>query len=331
MQRQDPFSRDERRDFRTSRSTDDHSAEFREQEARDAAEIAARKRKWLTVFIAVFSVVLCAVLVSVLVLSMRRESGTAIRGEPKEPLHKPPLSDEDAQTIWSTILEARETSDRFFAAKAMGKRAECVRDSARVLPLMKEFYSRTEFGKYEPKRIGVEAAYQLDHPESDRALVFTWAIMSDYTRRLFVCERSGDGAVRIDWESLVGYCTMSWETFRQERPTQPQTFRVLASESDYFVSPFDDSATAAAFRLGDLARRQTIFGYCATGSDVEQRIRRHLKPGKDNYLTLEVRFPEDPQADNQVEILRLLAPNWVMGFSDEPTFTPSRFLLLKES
>ena len=53
--------------------------------------------------------------------------------------------------------------------------------------------------------------------------------------------RDEKGMVRLDWESFVGFSAMNLRSFREKRPTDAVTMRVLASIDDYHNYEFSDA------------------------------------------------------------------------------------------
>ncbi len=307
MDEQDRTNLDGSPAFEPVLSTDDLERVVKtpEQLAFEREQVEVRRARLLVLkIVSVATVVIGGA--AVIFLSFRQSNS------PATPMD---LSDLGSTTVDLDVVmpKMHEATRGFFEAGTMEERSQFVRDPDRVLPLMEEFYERTEFGSYRPLDIGFDAVYEIPVPDSENVLIFTSATLRDFSRRIFVFEWSPEGEARLDWESLVAYSSMSLEDFKDQRPTEPQTFRLVCRDSEFYVSPYTDREAYSSYRLRDYEWRHTIHAFCIRDSVADKRIREFQAEGEEQNLTLKLRYPENAARHDVVEIVAQLGTNWIEG------------------
>ncbi len=116
--------------------------------------------------------------------------------------------------------------------------------------------------------------------------------------------------MRVDWESWVGWSEMSWEDFTGQRPSEPNVFRVYLSPVQYYNFEFADESQWQSYRLMSPDQEHSLYAYVKRGSE-DQRIIDSLLNAPITQLTLELRFPEDGAVRDQLEIVRVVAEDWI--------------------
>ncbi len=221
----------------------------------------------------------------------------------------------DLAAAMDARLEAvREVAGDYFAAANLEAQLEFIREPSRVRPLMERLQadtSRTPLGA--PLRVGVGEAYLMDDTKRDAKFFMTRAEMKDYSLRLIAFERIGEGPWKLDWESFVAYSPMSWEEFQRRRPVETVRFRVVAGAGDYYNYDFADAGEFASFKLSDSPETIVMHGYVPRESALDRQLQSLLGSHDLVYILLDLRFPEDAQSDNQVEIVDVVSPTWVLG------------------
>lgn len=122
---------------------------------------------------------------------------------------------------------------------------------------------------------------------------------------------------KVDWESWVGWSDLPWSEFRTQKPSTPGTFRVNLKDVEYYNRTFAEESQWKSFLLETPEGAVTLYGYVSRDSPLASR----LKPSPDaptaRYV-LSLRFPENPEADNQVIIESVLAEGWALENEPSP-------------
>ncbi|MES2507431.1 MAG: hypothetical protein V4599_12055 [Verrucomicrobiota bacterium] len=113
----------------------------------------------------------------------------------------------------------------FFKAATVEDKLAFARSPDRVRPLVHGYYSQRPFQARTLTGLGTcqsvaEKGYRLGYIQ---------ALFAKETPLSVIVEEQADGQFRVDWESLVRYGEMEWETFLREKPTRPILLRVIAS------------------------------------------------------------------------------------------------------
>lgn len=113
----------------------------------------------------------------------------------------------------------------FFKAATVEDKLAFARSPERVRPLVHSYYSQRPFQARTLTGLGTcqsvaEKGYRLGYIQ---------ALFAKETPLSVIVEEQTDGQFRVDWESLVRYGEMEWETFLREKPTRPILLRVIAS------------------------------------------------------------------------------------------------------
>jgi hypothetical protein len=120
----------------------------------------------------------------------------------------------------------------------------------------------------------------------------------------------GEGNLKVDWESWVGWSEMPWEDFQRERPVDGKWFRVTLSRVVYYNFAFKDETEWVSYRLDSPEGKNSLYGYVARASALDERIRPIDENGKVKLL-LKLKFPPDAAAGNQVIIDAVSGHEWV--------------------
>jgi hypothetical protein len=131
----------------------------------------------------------------------------------------------------------------------------------------------------------------------------------NYDERTMVFADTSEG-IRVDWESWVGWCEMSWEDFMTAKPTSGTLFRVKLNDTNYYNFNFSDEAKWKSYTLLSIDEKYRIYGYVEVGSQTAMDIGEALEPG-DRFFTLSLKFPENAESNNQVIIERVIANGWI--------------------
>ncbi len=225
-------------------------------------------------------------------------------GEPL-PAEDKLTSDEDAELHF---IEIERVLKGFMEAETIEERAKYVRHPERVLPLMRDFYSRNEFQSRVYRGIRAYQNVPLD------GLPFIAIEVKDSVGNFHpLLIEDGEEGVLIDWESHECFQPVSIEDYVRDRPTDPVSLRVYVSD-DYFHSyEFQDKTEYASYRLKFRGSDAVLNGYVKRGTELDQKFRK-LYPeshkGQWRPLILKVRFLEGGEARNSVLIEELQSQVW---------------------
>lgn len=139
--------------------------------------------------------------------------------------------------------------------------------------------------------------------------------MDDDEERTMIFQKTGDG-LKVDWESWVGWSSMTWEDFLKRKPTQETEFRIYANPTNYYNYDFTDETKWISFRLDAPTGEKWIYGYAPAGSEIASQMAAAVRSGRIPY-TLMLKFPADSKAPNQVIISKIVAGGWMV--KDAPT------------
>ena len=224
------------------------------------------------------------------------------------------IIDNDArenQEASDLIAKIEAATRKFFDTTSVSELATQVRHPERVIPLMQAHYGdkpiptqgfrRTNI--LQPVTLGTHGNFWMETVE----------LANHQTRNLLI-EILDSGEPRIDWETLVCYQPMKWDTFVTERPQSTTLdFRVYAEQDTFFSHEFSDPNVWSCFRLTALDSEETLFGYAKKSEQTSRDILEilNLSQGKRSSIILRVNIPEGLQSRRGVVIEKMLSPRWI--------------------
>ena len=126
-----------------------------------------------------------------------------------------------------------------------------------------------------------------------------------------------DAGWKIDWESWSGWSEVSWADAVAQRPTKLVRLRAVVSPIEYYNFYFNEESRWRSFKLESPDGEQLLYGYVERGSPLEKQLSREQETSP--RLLIEVRFPGDPSARNQVFISRIVNKGWTDFDESIPT------------
>ncbi len=256
----------------------------------------------------------------------------AIIGVPKMAIQSPDAAIEAAQRsaeaakseegpeiapTFSTNAEneaAEEAIERYLKADGIDEKLKYVRRPDAVEPLMKSWFARRENAAALGPRSLAEVYFRRKLIIGDKT-IFTVAaqVAPALNVQFFAIEKISDTDYKVDWEVSEGYQDMPLSEFKQARPTTPTRFRVQAVRSDYFNKAFSDPGTHDCYLLKYPGRPDfEIYGYAEHDTPASAAMFVSVPPGTSLPMILDLRFPEDPETDNQVIIESVNRANWFL-------------------
>ncbi len=215
-------------------------------------------------------------------------------------------------------LEASQLIDRmeavtrkFFATTSVDALARLSRHPERVRPLMESYYGGKPIPPQQLTRPPLLQPLTMDN----RANFWMGSVdLADKTKRNLIIEILGDGEPRIDWETLVCYQPMKWDTFATERPAgKSMDFRVSMERDNFFSHEFADATQWNCFRLTALNSDETLFGYTKVGDEISNSLLALIQQnrGRRTAVILRLNIPEGIQSRRGVVIEKMLSPRWL--------------------
>jgi hypothetical protein len=224
------------------------------------------------------------------------------------------IIDRDAQEDQEAsdlIVRIDAATRKFFETTDVRELARLVRHPERVTPLMQAYYGGKSVPAHTIRRTNILQPVTLG---SHGNFWIETVELSNHQSRNLLIEILDSGEPRIDWETLVCYQPMKWDTFVSERPASTTLdFRVYAEHDTFFSHEFSDSNTWNCFRLTTLDSEETLFGYAKKTEQASRDILEILNQsqGKRASIILRISIPEGLQSRRGVVIEKMLSPRWL--------------------
>jgi hypothetical protein len=245
------------------------------------------------------------------VSTIAQTSGTALNS----PVEFPDRNDLEKESMLSFLPEANHVLDQFLGSMTVNKLLQSVRDPRRVEPSMRSYYDKNGG----VKEIKVKNRLLPENVYIHRQFITGVVELEDYSTKNVILEKT-EGGFKVDWESFVAYCDMSWEEFAKEKPTTPQLFRVTLKSEPYFNFEFSDSNAWRSYQLRDASGNKMLWGYAELRSEfnVWERISQAMVTDKDGVINcvLYLKYPPNSTQDNQVIIQEYLETGWAFRPDD---------------
>ena len=202
----------------------------------------------------------------------------------------------------------------FVTSDSVEDRLQWVIDPERVKPLMMKYYGGNE--------IDAEGYRSFDRSEISHRGTFVTSVVrtGDFLAYPIAVSRvvSGD-SVRylVDWESWVGYCDITPEKAKVEKPTEPFMMRVMLRPESYFNYSFSDDSKWHAYQMHFRNSDEVFLAYSAIKSAPDEALQVVRDNGGTTPFLVKVRFPQGARAGNQVEIVEVIEVGWIAGINEE--------------
>ncbi|MEZ5388202.1 MAG: hypothetical protein R3F13_22070 [Prosthecobacter sp.] len=210
------------------------------------------------------------------------------------------------------VVEALNHLNQYWETESWRDRRELVFDSARVSPLMEDYYETQAAADPIPGGLVSKARYEIDGTE---ILIFGYT-SNRPTGSLEVAMRRGpDGRFLVDWESLVGYGEMSFVNFRSKRPAKPVLLRAYVRRFEYFNFEFSDSSKFFCVKVTSESGENSIYAYCERSTELGAWLESDLAatgPMGFKGYTMRVSFPDNAQSNQCVRLDEVVAPRWLV-------------------
>ena len=265
-------------------------------------------------FVIVLSFALIGMLISGGWLAMKGRAGkTAVSPTPVA-TEKAVESTQDAITR-KMGEEAFKSLSGFISADAIEEKLKFVRLSETVGPEVRALFKHPlEWNKVIPKELGLSPTFTSFELLGAQTNVFR--IQNGDDSSLFFFATTPDGRQLIDWDAAPFTNEKRIEEFRENRPTQPERFRITVKPDNYYNYGFseDEYHSMQIAHVSDLEDK--LYAYVKKNSPAEKAL-SEIYPAIGNYfgdvcVYAELRYPTDSQSPEHLEFVSLIYPGWVL-------------------
>lgn len=215
------------------------------------------------------------------------------------------------------IEKINSTTRKFFRADNIEDLAKYSRDSERVIPLMRDYYSKTPLAPNPIKR----SKSLVPFPFEKQANFWIETVeLQNKTTQYIIIELSESGEVKVDWETLVCYQPMKWDKFALTRPTGISLdFRVYAEVDNFFSHEFENASRWNCFKLTAVENEETLFGYSLTNDAVSNELLSLIQENGGRRVSVIVRVSIPPVLHSRrgVVIEKIVCAHWIYINSPE--------------
>lgn len=288
---------------------------------RTPSQDAGRQQRRLVMALGVLTVVLLVIVMGILftrsgsLAPPAPQASTATGPQREAAILEMQSAAEFRGKVWEVVT-------RFCSAETVDDLLPVVRDPARVGPLMREYYSNGR--PWTPIPVG-----KVPDPsefETDKNWTAFKLPLPEFRSRSMAVEETAHG-FKVDWESFVAYSDISWKELREKRPKTPTLLRTIVRITEYYNLDYPSSDTHRCFQLTDEGRENVIYGYVKHGSAVEKQMQDLMMNSVDVHAVLRVAYPAKSTANNQVDIVEVIAKGWILR--DTPP-APTTGILLSD-
>jgi len=220
--------------------------------------------------------------------------------------------------------EAVRVVSAFLSATGVDAKLPHVRQPDRVRPLMEAWYR-----KHPDKPVQAGEVHSRDKFKTGGAYFVKLEMevtapdpldgkVSKSGKQFFVVEErtaeGGERTYKVDWETSVGWCEMTFDEFKLQQPRAPVTFRLKMRGSDYYNHGFTDEkkwlASELYFPYAEGGKERIFFGYLERGSKAWHDLALYAEPGNNASVIVRLRYPEDAVSRDQVIIDSMVHDSW---------------------
>jgi hypothetical protein len=223
-------------------------------------------------------------------------------------IHRKDTDDAPAPGLYEAPPEAMESAallalEAFYEAPDLAAKAALVRDSERVMPMMRDYHGTRGHPFPTLGRVSPGQAAEFD---GKPMVLFEVEPFSG--PKYFVAMVWDGRRFAVDWESMTCYGTMDWMEFNDAQPAAPQTMRVFIREAKETLPPPGAGETAAFFQIEHRDDPQPLAAIAA--AELAETLSA-LTAGRRTPVILELAW-ERPAPDRLpiLSIRKLVAEGW---------------------
>jgi len=230
------------------------------------------------------------------------------------------LSGQEPAVIERTVLSAKEREEavdfyqrledtvrRYCGAEKPEDFKGLIRDEARVMPIIREYYRTHELIPKEFKDID---EFQSIGAEK-RAMMGMRVNFQDGGSLPILVEDLPSG-VFVDWESERSYQPMPIEDFLAQKPQISYDFRVYARPDNFYAFDFADESKYLGFKLSFRDSSEYLHAYVERGSGLAADLIELMRTRgfRNSPMILRVKFPEKGRGPRSVVIQKIVSKMW---------------------
>lgn len=195
----------------------------------------------------------------------------------------------------------------FLMAKSPDGMMPWLRDTPGLREKMAAHYKQSPF-----TTLGFSSIDQSTIELNDENHIYSAIVVTaDYDRHKIYLIRD-EKEFRIDWESWVGWCEMSFESIRENRSTTPVEIRAMVESETYYNFDYPKEAEKEwqSYRLVAIDGSTLLHGYVKRGSELDNQLR--LAPDeRSRPMILRVHHQNEDSQESQVLIDSIVETGWV--------------------
>ncbi len=208
--------------------------------------------------------------------------------------------------------------ERFLQATKVEEKAQFVRGSERLLPVMRDYYRmhpyEFESGPVDPASLATERRREGAH--------WFHAVTGEYQKSLLPVfaefMETDEGNYLLDWRSWTGTSEISLVNFATKGSDEPRVLRVLVGEFSYPRYSYEDAAKYQCYLLRHHREDHLLYGYTEVGTPVGEEMAAVFRDRADDgptsrvRLTLALEFASEfDRSKGQVLIRELVRDDWI--------------------
>jgi len=207
---------------------------------------------------------------------------------------------QDVQQIESIVMS-------FLMAKSSDEMMRWSRDTPGLREKMAAYYKEDPFTTLGFSSIDQSTIELNAESSSFSATVVT----ADYDQHQIYLIRD-EKEFRVDWESWVGWCEMSFESILENRSTTPVEIRAIVESETYYNFDFPTEAEKEwqSYRLVAIDGSTLLHGYVKRGSELDNQLRL-ASDERSRPMILRVRHQNEGSQESQVLIDSIVETGWV--------------------
>ncbi len=199
--------------------------------------------------------------------------------------------------------------EKFWHATEWTAKLDCVRDAARVRPLLQAYYETQRNKDPISGALSHSDQYRI---ENQTLLALSYATSQPGNEVTAILFTEADGSFRLDWESYVGWGDMSFLDFKTQRPASPQLMRMNARYDDAYKGEFSDPAKYLCVELTSPDGLYTLHGYCDKNTALSTSLVQTVAGGAPTKLTVRLACDAGAKAPDLARITALVADRWLV-------------------
>lgn len=226
--------------------------------------------------------------------------------------------DMDKDSLQEHMPGMTKAIDGVASAKTVEEMLPFIRDSERLAPVVKSYYT----GERAWKPIQLRP-YSYDRVAVDGRFASILLETLNFEPLVLAVERTPSGFL-VDWEAWTAHGDMTWEDFVAKPPAEPVLMRAILSagppdSSRLFYGGKFTEAEYLCLEIADAERYHVIFGYAPRLSQTAQDLAAAAADQPVDPLNgmvsfrgiVKLRYPPGAEDKTQVEIEELIERGWV--------------------